>query len=868
MPEGYDFKGRPVQTIGGLDNKASLNLFGRVRKMALTFNGNWLAHYSADGSQDPALYQGVATEEMVGFMTTFNTGQVPLPTGTVFRDDLSHLETADLGQNETSYHYVPGTVRVVESVGVSGVYMVGAPRYYAAISRVTPEAIANGAKNQPTYDFIEGVDYVVRYDDQTKVLEVEFLKETDKTFNVIFLMTMTHDNPLSQDPLTNQNYKNTATLTVPGLGDNQEASTDGTWGFETDLVNKIGTLGTDEEKNLATWQVEVNPNGYAFQQLLFTDEIDAAQTYLKDASGKPLVNVYEAARDGTGSLVKGQLLTAGTDYQLIPKHIVVSMGSKRFDETEGNIVAKNYSLPAYPSPSATGQTATDAKIFQYWNRMLEDASDGGWRPRPVNGVNGTESYRSYTPLPNALRFIWGDYMANSSAAEADYGSAAHKASELGWRFYTGSDGKIGYSANFGNTFTQERIQSPPDDYFQLTFGDNRVYDNDEPRDTRTFIVEYVTKVKEGQAAAQLKNEATVAMWDQITITQGEKVEKAFSSSGGAASGVNFELKIIKDDGEIDGVTPLNGARVRLEKKMGDDYQAIYPEGADALGEFDITGGQNTRSGLTKGYYRLTELQAPDGYQILSEPIYFKLTANTGGQAVWEEVDATGTVTDNSHFDLTSDGLILKNDKLKRDLTVEKQWDFSASNDFVQSPDLPYYVVKVDVYREGTGQIGDTLPTKITSLELTQANGFKATVNGLPMTDITGTPTYHYYAREVDIIDSRTQQSILTNFETTSGDDQAIGNLTSGSDTYDSANRIVNDSNSNFYIIMKNTVEERELGDYVKVGFKKVFDGDTNLINLIDHVNVELWRKTATSDYQYQTTVHWTPVKLGNGRVVS
>lgn len=202
---------------------------------------------------------------MVGFMTTFNTGQVPLPTGTVFRDDLSHLETADLGQNETSYHYVPGTVRVVESVGVSGVYMVGAPRYYAAISRVTPEAIANGAKNQPTYDFIEGVDYVVRYDDQTKVLEVEFLKETDKTFNVIFLMTMTHDNPLSQDPLTNQNYKNTATLTVPGLGDNQEASTDGTWGFETDLVNKIGTLGTDEEKNLATWQVEVNPSGYLCQ---------------------------------------------------------------------------------------------------------------------------------------------------------------------------------------------------------------------------------------------------------------------------------------------------------------------------------------------------------------------------------------------------------------------------------------------------------------------------------------------------------------------------------------------------------------------------------------------------------------------------
>lgn len=185
---------------------------------------------------------------------------------------------------------------------------------------MTPEAIANGAENRPTYDFVDGVDYEVQYDEQTKVLKVVFLKPTNKTFNVIFLMTMSHDNPLGQDPFTNQNYKNIAKLTVPGNGDSQEATTDGTWGFETDLVNKAGTLGTEEgEKDLATWQVQVNPSGYAFQQLLFTDEVDASQTYLKDANGLPLVNVYEAVKDGTGGFTKGQLLTAGTDYQLIPK---------------------------------------------------------------------------------------------------------------------------------------------------------------------------------------------------------------------------------------------------------------------------------------------------------------------------------------------------------------------------------------------------------------------------------------------------------------------------------------------------------------------------------------------------------------------
>ncbi|GHU39462.1 hypothetical protein FACS1894192_12780 [Bacilli bacterium] len=102
--------------------------------------------------------------------------------------------------------------------------------------------------------------------------------------------------------------------------------------------------------------------------------------------------------------------------------------------------------------------------------------------------------------------------------------------------------------------------------------------------------------------------------------------------------------------------------------------------------------------------------------------------------------------------------------------------------------------------------------------------------------------------------SRTGQSILPNFETSGGDDQAIGSLTIGSDTYDSANRIVNDSNGNYYIILKNTVEERELGDFVKVGFKKEFRGDASLISSIDHVEVELYRKTATGDYQYLMTV--------------
>lgn len=48
----------------------------------MTLNWNWdglVADNSSDGATEPPLYHGKATEEMVGFTTTFNTGQAPLP---------------------------------------------------------------------------------------------------------------------------------------------------------------------------------------------------------------------------------------------------------------------------------------------------------------------------------------------------------------------------------------------------------------------------------------------------------------------------------------------------------------------------------------------------------------------------------------------------------------------------------------------------------------------------------------------------------------------------------------------------------------------------------------------------------------------
>lgn len=66
--------------------------------------------------------------------------------------------------------------------------------FYAAIGRVTPEAMTAAERKMIFLWFIEGVDYDVQYDEQTKVLQ-GCLSKTNKTFNVIFLVAMSHDNP-------------------------------------------------------------------------------------------------------------------------------------------------------------------------------------------------------------------------------------------------------------------------------------------------------------------------------------------------------------------------------------------------------------------------------------------------------------------------------------------------------------------------------------------------------------------------------------------------------------------------------------------------------------------------------------------------
>lgn len=548
--------------------------------------------------------------------------------------------------------------------------------------------------------------------------------------------------------------------------------------------------------------------------MLISDAADkTTMSLLKDSNGKPILKVYEGTRDNEGVLQKGTLLSEGSDYTLIPtwRRIYGSLGG-HFDRNGAN--------PYNGVPDPHGD------VFLFWDysrtkpgyvhpKMRDDftTTDEDWEANnPLSGIYLTSQGIPVSPTWNYADFFYSDY-AFTSGIETKY--------------LEGYNGK-------------ER------DIFQIMIGENRVFDNEEPRDNRTFIVEYAVEAKSN--AEQLNNFIGVDMHDGEILKVNNEDSIVWSDSEGSATGYNHPLTIEKRNaaGEM-----LNGATFTLEKKMGTNWQTVYPTAV--LGEFTVN-GSILREGLTNGLYRLVELTAPVGYQKLAEPIYFKQNSSSSSVPNFTETNAAGGVYDNpaSELRLVDNKFILtiENEVEKRNLIVEKTWDFSADNILVNLDDLEYYLVKVDIIREKADALGHfNFDEKIDSLTLNYTNSFKASVDNLPTRDNDGL-SYRYAVKEVDITDSRTGKSILSNFMTTGAADNLLGGL---DDEFDSDNRTVVDSNGNYSLILKNTVTPKAVDEYVKVAFKKAFSGNTPQ-GLVKYVEVTLFRQISGGNYQALQTI--------------
>lgn len=101
-------------------------------------------------------------------------------------------------------------------------------------------------------------------------------------------------------------------------------------------------------------------------------------------------------------------------------------------------------------------------------------------------------------------------------------------------------------------------------------------------------------------------------------------------------GINAEVTVTNSYKGIDidlekcgsdyGLT-LSGAKVKIEKRGDDGDWSEYINGNNNNGEYDIT-YQTELQNVVSGTYKITEIKAPSGYQLLKESIYFQVENGT------------------------------------------------------------------------------------------------------------------------------------------------------------------------------------------------------------------------------------------------
>ena len=112
----------------------------------------------------------------------------------------------------------------------------------------------------------------------------------------------------------------------------------------------------------------------------------------------------------------------------------------------------------------------------------------------------------------------------------------------------------------------------------------------------------------------------------------------------------LDLKKISANSE----TPISGAKFKLSKLNSGNWEVIQPN-------IDINNEENTPyelKGLVPGIiYKLEEIEAPDAYALLGEPIYFKVEGNTV-QLCDEDGEAFDSAEIPNMWYLSKDGLVL------------------------------------------------------------------------------------------------------------------------------------------------------------------------------------------------------------------
>lgn len=154
-----------------------------------------------------------------------------------------------------------------------------------------------------------------------------------------------------------------------------------------------------------------------------------------------------------------------------------------------------------------------------------------------------------------------------------------------------------------------------------------------------FTVTELTDTAAAPDRRTIYNRTTSAGTSANRQTVGSISAEQFVSSGGTASfyftnsyeETYADFAILKVD---EGGSGLRGAQFQLEKWDGETWSVFQTMETSAY-------GRDSQNGMSRNtLFRLTEIKAPDGYQLLTEPVYFKIE-RVGGTDKLMPHDANG-----------------------------------------------------------------------------------------------------------------------------------------------------------------------------------------------------------------------------------
>ncbi|CAM3432303.1 collagen binding domain-containing protein [Marinicrinis lubricantis] len=361
----------------------------------------------------------------------------------------------------------------------------------------------------------------------------------------------------------------------------------------------------DATSKTIKWELGLNYNSQEITAPVVVDPLQAGQKY-EDGS----VRVYEMniAEDGSYSYDEEHPIDANLyNVDLDPETNTLTVSFKQvidspyvmtFETTyDGSLIDQNQVsnsavLKDNDTPVTKPLLAT-VSIKHGGEYILKEGTQDGAHINWTVYINRAQSYVNHatimdTPSSNQL-------LIQDSFKLYDTDVAVNGTVTKGEELVEGVDGDYRLSIQ---TDSVNGTQS-----FELKFNN--------PIDS-PYILEYRSLI-DAEDGESVTNEVSFAGENIDTVTKETETEVTveFSQGGGTGSGINRTLTVLKVD-QDEPSQVLEGAEFTLERKKGSDWVHRETKVTDEYGVI-------TFEKLISGEYRLTEVQAPHGYELSTVP---------------------------------------------------------------------------------------------------------------------------------------------------------------------------------------------------------------------------------------------------------